>query len=39
MKTCVGFHPIAMITVLVCVLKLQHGRFSVPQVRKRARQL
>ena len=27
-----------MITELVCVLKLQHGRSSVPQVRRRARQ-
>ena len=39
LKTCVGFHPICMTTVLVCVLKLQHGRSSVPQVRRRARQL
>ena len=39
LKTCVGFHPICMITVLVCVLKLQHGRSSVPQVRRRSRQL
>ena len=39
LKTCVGFHPICMITVLVCVLKLQHGRSSVPQVRRGARQL
>ena len=27
-----------MITELVCVLKLQHGRSSVPQVRRRAKQ-
>ena len=27
-----------MITELVCVLKLQQGRSSVPQVRRRARQ-
>ena len=39
LKICVGFHLICMITVLVCVLKLQHGRSSVPQVRRRARQL
>ena len=39
LKTCVGFHPICMITVLVCVLKLQHGRSSVPQVTRRDRQL
>ena len=38
LKTCVGCHPICMITELVCVLKLQHGRSSVPQVRRRARQ-
>ena len=31
LKTCVGCHPICMITELVCVLKLQHGRSSVPQ--------
>ena len=39
LKTCVGFHPICMITVLVCVLKLEHGHSSVPQVRRRARRL
>ena len=39
LKTCVVFHPICMITVLVCVLKLQHGRSCVPQVTRRARQL
>ena len=39
LKTCVGFHPICMIIVRVCVLKLHHGRSSVPQVRRRARRL
>ena len=38
LKRCVGVHPIFMTTVLVYVLKLQHGRSSVPQVRRRARQ-
>ena len=38
LKTCVGFHPICTITVLICVLKLQHGRSSVPQIGRRARQ-
>ena len=39
LKTCVGFHPICMITVPVSILKLQHGRSSVPLVRRRARRL
>ena len=39
LKTCVGFHPIYMISVQVCILNLQHGRSSVPQVTRRARQL
>ena len=38
LKTCVGFHPICTITELVCFLKLQHGRSSVPQIGRRARQ-
>ena len=38
LKTCVCFHPICMITVPVCDLKLQHVRSSLPQVKRRGSQ-
>ena len=37
LMTCVGFHPICSITVVVCVLKLQYGRSFVPQIGRRGK--